>query len=184
MKNYFIFLFFVTTLALVSCGNSSGPGKKDSPNVTQAANSSNPQQAGYGTFTFTMDGKRRTFTAWHTFVLMVKDKWSKSDFLMIEDGGPSNAGFDFKINKAGPTKFEAGYVNVLLPKLLFTFFDTTGVSYIGDDMVVNVTSLDANRLTGTFSGKFVKEKYQIKENKSSDIPQVIDVTDGKFDLHK
>ena len=90
---------------------------------------------------------------------------------MLEDGGPGGAGFDFKINKAGATEFKAGYSNTLLPKLLFTFFDTTGVSYIGDDMVVNVTSLDAKRVTGTFSGKFVKQKYQIKEDKNSNIPR-------------
>lgn len=171
-------------MLIISCNNSPGPapGLQNDKAETTSASSTNPSQKGYGTFTFTMAGKERVFTAWHQFVLFPMDK--STEILMLEDGGPGGAGFDFKINKQGTTEFETGYANTLLPKLLFSFFDTTGVSYIGDGMIVNVTSLSANRVTGTFSGKFVKEKYQIKENKNAGIPQAIEVTNGKFDLHQ
>ncbi|HEY2721920.1 MAG TPA: hypothetical protein VGI82_09345 [Chitinophagaceae bacterium] len=183
MRNLLI-IFISCSVLIISCNNLSGAasGSQDNKDKPTATPSSDPSQKGYGTFTFTMDGKQRVFTAWHQFLLFPMQDSTK--VLMLEDGGPGGAGFDFKINKTGSTKFEAGYADVLLPKLLFSFFDTTGVSYIGDDMVVSVISLDAKRLTGTFSGKFVKEKYQIKENNSANIPQVIEVTDGKFDLHQ
>lgn len=183
MKNLIIILISCSVL-IISCNNSSGQASssQDIKAAPTSMSSSDPSQKGHGTFSFTMNGKQRVFTAWHPFILFPMD--NSTEILMLEDGGPGGAGFDFKINKQGKTEFETGYVNTLVPKLLFTFFDTTGVSYIGDGMVVNVTSLSANKLTGTFNGKFVKEKYQIKENKRADIPQVIEVADGKFDLHK
>ncbi|MFI5186168.1 MAG: hypothetical protein ACHQF0_05555 [Chitinophagales bacterium] len=176
--------FFSCGVLIIFCNNSSGPGIGSCNNKTEPASmtSLHSLQKGYGAFTFMMNGKQRTFTAWHTFIVFPIEK--STEILLFEDGGPGGAGFDFKINKQGPTEFKTGYANTLLPKLLFSFFDTTGVSYIGDGMLVNVTSLSANRLTGTFSGKFVKEKYQIKENSNAGILQVIEVTNGKFDLHK
>lgn len=182
MKNL-LTSFFSCSVLIIFC-NSSGTriGFCDSKTEPASMTSLNSFQKGYGTFTFMMNGKQRVFTAWHQFVLFPMD--NSTEILMLEDGGPGGAGFDFKINKQGTTEFKTGYANTLVPKLLFTFFDTTGVSYIGDGMVVNVTSLSANRLTGTFSGKFVKEKYQIKENNSANVPRVIEVTNGKFDLYK
>jgi hypothetical protein len=188
-----IFLPFLMLLITVSCNNSDGSGgaaavagsnsKAVPVNTTPSA--SDPSQGGYGTFTFTQDGKQRTFTAWHVFVLFPRKTSSgSSEILMLEDGGPANAGFDFKINKEGTTEFKTGYANNLMPNLFVDFFDTTGISYTGDGMVVNVASLTANKLTGTFSGRFVKEKSQIKENSASNVPQEIEVTDGKFDLHQ
>jgi len=174
-------LCFCSTI--ISCNNSSGKQavQQDIATVQTSTPSSNPPLNGYGTFSFTQDGKQRTFTCWHQFILFPMS--DTTTILLLEDGGPSGAGFDFKINKTGATEFKEGYANILAPPLLFTFFDTTGISYIGDDMVVNVTSLSTNRLTGTFTGRFVKEKYQIKENNSPVIPQVIEITDGKFDLN-
>lgn len=182
MKNLLIILISCSVL-IISCNNSSGAasGSQEKSGEPTSASTSESSPKGYGEFTFTMAGKQRVFTAWHSFILFPMD--SSTKILMLEDGGPGGAGFDFRINKTGPTKFETGYADIIAPKLLFTFFDTTGVSYIGDDMVVNVTSLSANELKGTFTGKFLKEKYQIKENKSPAIPQVIEVTDGKFDLY-
>lgn len=170
--------FFSCGALILFCNYSSGP-RYDTMQISPA--SSRSFQKGYGTFTFTTAGKQRAFTAWHEFILFPMD--NSTEVLMLEDGGPGGPGFDFKINKTGSTKFEVGYANTLVPNLLFTFFDTTAVSYTGDGMVVNVTSLSATRLTGTFTGKFVKEKYQAKENNNRGIPQVIDVTDGKFDLN-
>ena len=183
MKNLLIILSWFGVLG-TSCSNSSGAssGSDDKKTEPASASSSDPSPKGYGTFTFTMMGKQRVFTTWHSFMLFSMDSSAKT--LMLEDGGPGGAGFDFRLNKTGETKFEAGYANVLNQKLLFAFFDTTGVSYIGDDMVVNVSSLSADKLTGTFTGKLVKEKYQIKDNNSADIPKVIEVTDGKFNLYK
>ncbi len=184
MKKLF-FLPFFSLLLTVSCSNSSGSAKESATDAGQTATSSNATQGKYGTFTFTSNGKQRTFAVWHKFYLSPLQTTSGSiDAIMLEDGGPSNAGFDFKINKQATTEFKTGYANNLIPGLLFDFFDTTGVSYTGDGMVVNVTSLSANKLTGTFSGRFVKEKYQIKENASGNVPQVIEVTVGKFDLQK
>lgn len=173
-------IFILPWLIMLSCNNSSGTAKK----TTQTPAATNADQGGYGTFTFTSNGNQRTFTTWHSFVLMPKDKWNNSDFLMLEDGGPSNAGFDFRISKEGATEFKTGYSNELVPHLNFSFFDTSGISYIGDGMTVNVVSLSSDKLTGTFSGKFVKGKSQIKENSTANVPQEIVVTDGKFDLHK
>jgi hypothetical protein len=188
-----IFLPCLFLLAAVSCNNSAGSrggaaaadSNSNATSINNTATASNPSQQGYGTFAFTQDGKHRTFTAWHVFVLFPRKASSgSSEILMLEDGGPANAGFDFKINKEGSTVFKTGYANILVPDLLFDFFDTSGISYTGDGMVVIVTSLTANKLTGTFSGKFVKEKSQIKENGSANAPQVIEVSDGKFDLHQ
>ena len=183
MKNLLTILISCSVL-IISRNNSSGlmSDSQDKKAQPMSASLSEPSQKGYGTFTFTMAGKKRVFTAWHHFMLFPMD--ASTEILMLEDGGPDGAGFNFKINKAGETEFTAGYAKVLLPKLLFIFFDTTGVSYIGDNMAVNVTSLSSNKLTGTFSGQFVKQPYQIKENKSAGIPQVIEVADGRFDLHK
>lgn len=177
-----LFIPCLLLLAVASCNNADGPGDSAAVAESNTKTASNPSPQGYGTFTFTQDGKPRTFTAWHEFILFPMN--DKTTILLLEDGGPSNAGFDFKINKAGTTEFKAGYANNIAPALLFSFFDTTGISYIGDGMTVNVTSLNETRLTGTFSGKFVKEKYQIKQGSSANVPQVIEVTDGKFNLHQ
>jgi hypothetical protein len=179
-----LIIIIITCLVTFSCNNSSGSGTKAIPAASKTATSSNDTKAGYGTFSFTSNGKQRIFTTWHSFVLMHKDKWNNPDSLMLEDGGPSNAGFDFRINKEGTTEFKTGYSNELAPHLEFSFFDTTGISYIRDGMIVKVSYLSGDKLTGTFSGNFIKEKSQIKENASGSVPQVIKVTDGKFDLHQ
>lgn len=167
-------------MAAISCNNSSAI--QENKPASASTSSSNSSEGGYGKFSFTMNGKQRTFTAWHEFILFPMN--DKITVLMLIDGGPSGAGFDFRINKNGVTEFKAGYVDMIAPTLHFSFFDTTGISYIGDGMVVNVASLTTNRLTGSFSGKFMKNKYQIKENGSANAPQIIEIRDGKFDLHK
>ncbi|HEX4372066.1 MAG TPA: hypothetical protein VHZ50_02065 [Puia sp.] len=180
MKKLFGILIYSVAFAAISCNNSSATQEKTP--VSASTSSSNSSQNEYGKFTFAMNGKQRTFTAWHEFILFPMN--DKTKILLLVDGGPGGAGFDFRINKEGATEFKSGYVNMIAPALHFSFFDTTGISYIGDGMVVNVASLNTNRLTGTFSGKFVKNKYQIKEDGSANAPQIIEVTDGKFDLHK
>ena len=184
MKSLFVKMIPVAVFAAISCGNSPGSDKAASSTANQISAAANASQGRYGTFTFTSNGQQRKFTCYHKFFLMpLQTSSGNIDAIMLEDGGPSNAGFDFKINKQGTTEFKPGYANVAIPGLLFDFFDTSGVSYTGDGMTVNVTSLSADKLSGTFAGKFVKEKSQIKDNPSPDVPQMIEVTDGKFDLH-
>ncbi|MBS1915093.1 MAG: hypothetical protein JST87_02385 [Bacteroidetes bacterium] len=182
MKTIIQGIIILTVVAAISCNNSNGIAKVAS-STTSSVVSTDASKGGYGSFTFTSNGQKRTFTCWHPFFLMpLQVSGGSVDAVMLEDGGPSNAGFDFKLNKQGATEFKTGYANILVPGLLFDFFDTTGVSYTGDGMTVHVTSLDENKITGTFSGRFVKEKSQIKDN--SNAPQRFDVTEGKFDLHK
>ena len=59
----------------------------------------------------------------------------------------------------------------------------------GEDVIVVVSSYDQNHLTGSFSGKLVNINYDsglggAKAKIAKNYPQYIQVTEGKFDLHR
>ncbi len=85
------------------------------------------------------------------------------------DGSSKKEGFQFEIKDHGTTIIRYGADNILC---IFTYYDSNGAPYIGEDVVVTVTSSGSNHLSGTFSGKFKKMIGH----------QIMPITDGKFDL--
>ena len=75
-------------------------------------------------------------------------------------------------NKAGTTTI------TILPKFSFEGYVTKDwVVYVDDGLTVNITTLSATRVSGTFSGNYRLENANTPNAKVS-----LQVTDGKFDI--
>lgn len=75
-------------------------------------------------------------------------------------------------NKEGSTTIS------ILPKYSFEGYVTSNWTvYLDDGLTVNVTSLSATRVSGTFSGN-----YRLENAKAPNAKATLQVTDGKFDI--
>lgn len=75
--------------------------------------------------------------------------------------------------------YKAGATTItILPKFSFEGYVTKDWTvYVDDGLTVNITTLGATRLSGTFSGKYRLENVNTPNAKVS-----LQVTDGKFDI--
>jgi hypothetical protein len=131
-----------------------------------------------GNFIFNVDGKPVSIAAQKPFSEFRLDPYSKgtNDGIMLVDGNEKQAGFQFEIKKSGTTKIKndaSGDANCIM-----TYYDAKGNTFVGRDVVMVVTAYNGTHLTGTFSGKFKQLDLVHNANKT------IQITDGKFDLHK
>jgi hypothetical protein len=157
---------------LMSCGNNSSA--KDNTNATTGSSAS----TGKGNITCTIDGKPVTITIQNSFFEMRLDVYSKGadDGIELLDGSAKKEGFQFEIKNSGTTKIKndgSGDANCII-----TYYDANGNTFVGRDVVVIITSYSGTHLTGTFSGKFKQLDLVHHAEK------IIQMTDGKFDLHK
>ncbi len=136
-----------------------------------------------------MDGKQKTFNVQKSFfeIPLGVDLNGAKDGLEILDGDAKKEGFQFEFKKSGTTKIKTDATGDM--NCIINYYNPEGITYTGEDVTVIVSSYDQNHLTGTFSGKLVNVNYDgglggAKAKIAKNYPQYIQVTDGKFDLHK
>jgi hypothetical protein len=104
---------------------------------------------------------------------IVNEDGQKKLFFMLAD--PDNP--VQKLNFDLPYKAGATTITIL-PKFSFEGYVTKDWTvYVDDGLTVNITTLGATRLSGTFSGKYRLENVNTPNAKVS-----LQVTDGKFDI--
>ena len=171
----------LSSFLLYSCsGNTNANAVKDeSSTATASATSSGASAAtGDASFSCTLDGKSFSGKGSNGNINMAfhsKDQHKKGKIsFMLADLNDISQKLDFEIpGKAGTTTIQN-----LSPQDSYVGLILTGFTeYIDDPVTVNVTSITASRVTGTFSGK-----YTVEKGSDSNAKQTIEVTDGKFDI--
>ena len=181
MKKIFFLAFF--SLLLAACSNSSGSANNTSTGDSKTAASTANSGGGKGTITCTLDGTPKTFTVSQSFfeIPLGVDPNGPKDGLEILDGDVKKEGFQFEFKKSGTTKIKTDATGDM--NCIINYYNPQGITYTGDDLTIIVSSYDQSHLTGTFSGKLVNAYYD-EQAKAKNYPQYIQVTDGKFDLHR
>jgi hypothetical protein len=138
-------------------------------------------EAGKGTISCRIDGKQRTFIAQKSFFAVSLDSNSKSrkNGLEIQDGSFRQEGFQFRFKKSGVTKIRSDSSSD--KNCIFKYYNSKGITYIGENITVTVTLYNINLLKGVFSGKLVNAHY---EKGSGNYAASIMITDGRFTLVK
>ena len=144
-----------------------------------------------GGITCLIDGKQKMLSI-EGFREINLDFHSKgpTDGILFANGDDKKEGFQFKIKKIGTTKINHSGTGDLY--CIINYYNSEGVTYTGENMIVSVTSYTKNHLTGTFSGKLTNVYYDsrsafpsIKGAKiAKNYPKYIQITDGKFDLRQ
>ncbi len=181
MKKIIVLPFFIL-LITVSCNNSAGSG--NSSGSAESASSAAPASSdgNKGTITCIIDGQQKTFKVQQSFfeISLDVDPNGAKDGLEILDGNPKKEGFQFEFKKSGTTKIKSGGGGDM--NCIINYYNSHGITYTGEDVIVNVTSYDSKKLSGTFSGKLVNVYFDGKSD-AKNYPQYIQITDGKFDMH-
>ena len=173
----------------MSCNNSSGSGS--SSGTAGSVSSSAPASSGgdKGTITCIMDGQQKTFHVGQSFfeIALGIDPNGAKDGLEILDGDAKKEGFQFEFKKSGTTKIKSDATGDM--NCIINYYNAKGITYTGEDVNIVVTSYDQKQLTGTFSGKLVNINYDgglggTTANTAKNYPQYIQITGGKFDLHR
>ena len=163
-----------TSLWLAGCSGiasseSSSPGAASS---TQASSGS----AQGASFSAIVDGTKfscSTGTDNLNAAFVVNEDGQKKLFFMLAD--PDNP--VQKLNFDLPYKAGATTITIL-PKYSFEGYVTKDWTvYVDDGLTVNITTLGATRVSGTFSGNYRLENVNTPNAKVS-----LQVTDGKFDI--
>ena len=99
--------------------------------------------------------------------------------LKIEVTCETSSVFNFTIANSGTTtikNYSPSLGNFVDKKTKSASYMEGGTykSYYGDSVTVTITSIDASRVAGTFSGTFKAEK--------DDVGTTLSITDGSFDL--
>jgi hypothetical protein len=162
-------LFALVAVLPAGCGNASAG--KDSHNASSVAGGGT--SSGNGTITCAINAKPLSIVVTNAYFPITLDPDSKgpADGLELLDGSAKKQGFQFEIKDHGTTNIRGGADNILC---IFTYFDSEGATYVGNDVTVTVTAFSDHHLIGTFAGKFEKSIGS----------SLISVADGKFDLTK
>jgi hypothetical protein len=170
-----LFFFLIAILSNLSAGSTKGV-------ISSAFHAEvciNVPEAGKGTISCVIDGQQKTFTVDQPFSeikLDPKSKGTKNGF-EIQDGSFRKEGFQFKFKKSGVTQIKSdssGDKNCFIK-----YYNPKGITYIGLDITVTVTSYNQKKLTGTFSGRMANAHL---EKGSDRYPASILLYNGKFDL--
>jgi|GEM_PF-2997200 hypothetical protein len=178
MKKPILFaLFFLLTAVMINQSAGSTGGAITPAQHTEF--SPNFPGAGKGTITCIIDGHQKTFAVDKPFSVIQLDPKSKgpSNGVEIQDGSFRKEGFQFKIKKSGVTQIKSD--SSTDKNCFIKYYNPNGITYIGEDITVTVTSYSQTKLTGAFSGKMANAHY---EKGSDRYPASITIYDGKFNL--
>ena len=183
MKKLFILPLSLLMIAAL-LNHSAGSGTLSGTTFSNSDAEPATARAGKGTITCLIDGKQKVFTVQQSFFEISLDPYSKgqTDGIEILDGNSKKEGFQFEFKKNGKTKIKsdaAGDMNCII-----NYYNPEGVTYTGGDVTVDVISYNQQQLNGTFSGKLVNVYFEEGSNNAKNYPQFIELTNGKFDLHK
>ena len=155
------------------CTNATSAGNNTNP-TTGAATTGNSADA--ASFSAIVDGtpfSSNTGTDNLNAAFLVKDDNGIRLFFMLTDPDNPIQKFNFDLpDNTGSTTVS------ILPKYSFEgYINKDMVVYLSDGVTVNVTSISATRVSGTFSGH-----YKLENEKTANAKPGIRVTDGKFNI--
>jgi hypothetical protein len=170
----FLFAFAIFTACTGAAGNDTA---KDNSSGASAATttSSNPSNGSGGddaSFSAKIDG--RVFSSTGTdqnsnAAFRVKGSQNPVFFKLADKDDPSER-LNFEVpDRTGSTTVD--------PSIGYNGYIKGFVTYLDEAVTINVTSISATRITGTFSGR-----YKAQGGSPANTPAVVQITDGKFDI--
>lgn len=134
-----------------------------------------------GTITCKIDGTQKSYSLAQSFfeISLGIDPSGPRDGLEILDGSGKKEGFQFEFKKSGVTKINSDATGDM--NCIINYYNSAGITYTGEDVVVRVAHYAGNQLSGTFSGKLHNVMYRHNAT-AKNYPEYITITDGKFDL--
>ncbi len=184
-----LLLSLISTCLLYACsGNNSVTSAKDSASNNATTNSGDSTYTGDNSFAYTINGRH----------IVIKDVMQDGDgknwmalYLNKVKNDPATAMvkvnvtnqlskevFNFSFANSGSTTTIlhyspslSGFANKKSNEA--EYMSSKYKNYYGDSVIVNITSSNATRVAGTFSGKFLSD---------DDKPVSLAITDGRFDV--
>lgn len=195
-KNYFLSASLALLVALMSCtgnntssGNSSTPGNKDAATDNNASSSNS--SPGNASWSCVIDGKAVSGGQISSYAgpegyqsneahIVEVDQGKELLFYLSDPQAANTQGVHtlrFGVpNKTGISSFgtdeDGWFIDITI-----LVNDKHEANYNSDSFTINVTSLSATSVSGTFSGKF-----SLNGNITDTDKKEIEVTDGKFDI--
>lgn len=186
IKSFFAIIF--STCLFLSCtGNTLSADKTnadaktsvpDSKTTSSDANLTGTQ----GIFSYTVKGKHivaRNYVQQSNLFINEVSNDAASGTVIIKVTCESNSIFDFTVNNSGTTSItnyrpSLGNFGDKKTKAASYMEGGTYKNYYGDSVTMTITSIDASRVSGTFSGTFKAE--------ADDGGATVNITNGSFNL--
>jgi hypothetical protein len=170
-------LIFSLSFLFFSCNNKSSAGNRGKDSVSDNGGTSGASSNGDASFSCMLDGKEFSGSGTDeninaAFHLKGDDKGQI--FFRLSDLKEPGEKLMFQVpGKEGSTTFS------VTPTFSYMGYITKGyINYLDNPLTVTITSLNAARVKGTFSGKYTISEGFIDTNAK----KTIEVTDGKFDI--
>ncbi|MEO8852429.1 MAG: hypothetical protein ABI359_01530 [Ginsengibacter sp.] len=180
-------VIIISACLLISCsGNTSSADKTNADAKTSGSDSNTASSDANltgtnGIFSYTVKGKhivaRNYVQQSNLFINEVSDDASNGIVLIKVTCETSNV-FNFTVANSGTTtitNYSPSLGNFADKKTKVATYMEGGTykNYYGDSVTVNITSIDASRVSGTFSGTFKAD---------ADDVATVNITDGSFNL--
>lgn len=178
-KSLIIILCFCSII--ISCNNSSGPGKNTSESSTANSPSGNSQPANGDVFvSYTIDGKQVMIEGSKLFINEVVNNTANGT-LRIEvtnfSKNPAEVLHIVAHNKGTTTVANSAGGGSPFSDNPFAEIMIQNSNHYADAANVNITQLTGDYVEGTFSGKFTGERSTTDHSE-----ETVNITDGKFHL--
>ena len=136
----------------------------------------------HGIFSYTVKGKHivaRNYVQNSNLFINEVSNDAVNGIMKIEVTTETSSVFDFEINNSGSTdisNYSPSLAGITDKKTKAASYmeGKTYKNYYGDSVTVNISSIDAMRVSGTFSGTFKEE--------ANDGGATVNITDGSFNL--
>ena len=189
MKNIksILIIIFSASIILSCTGNSSSKNKINTDAQTNVPDSKTTPSdlnltGNHGIFSYTVKGKHivaRNYVQNSNLFINEVTNDPANGMMKIEVTCETSNVFDFEINNSGATGItnyspSLGGITDKKTKVASYMEGGTYKNYYGDSVTVTITSIDASRVSGTFSGTFKAEK--------DDGGAIVNITDGSFNL--
>ena len=182
-----LIIVFASAIILFSCKTNTSSDKSNTSEVkTSSAETNNSEDQNLsgtkGIFSYTVKGQHivaRNYVQHSNLFINEVTNDASNGMLKIEVTCETSSVFNFTIANTGTTtikNYSPSLGNFVDKKTNSASYMEGGTykSYYGDSVTVTITSIDASRVAGTFSGTFKSEK--------DDGGATISITDGSFDL--
>lgn len=180
--------FFATAIILISCQSGSTPDNKNPADTNNSAarkadeDGDKNLSAKQGIFSYTIDGKQvvaKNYVQHANLFINEVSNDGANGTVKIKVTCESGSVFDFQVANSGNTTItnynpSLGNISDKKSKAASYMEGSSYRMYYGDSVTVAVTSLDATRVSGTFSGTFKAE--------ADDSGATVKITDGSFNL--
>jgi hypothetical protein len=165
----FVFAFAIFTACTGAAGNSPSGSTAAS---ADAADNTKGSGGGDASFSATIDGRvyASTCTDQNTNAAFRLKGTEKHIFFKLADKDDPSERLNFEVPaQQGSTTVD--------PAIGYNGYIKGFVTYLDDAVTINITSISATRVSGTFSGR-----YKAQKGSPANAPSIIQITDGKFDI--